>query len=142
MRTALPDPGGTPQPMSQWRGKVLVVNFWATWCAPCREEIPALIRMHHKHARNGVQFVGIALDNAVKVRDYAQEMNIDYPLLLGDIATLALSKELGNRREVLPFTVVLDRGAKFAYSHAGALTEVQLGEVLRSVLERTHKYSR
>ncbi len=134
MRTALPDPAGTPQPMSKWRGKVLVVNFWATWCAPCRQEIPALIQVQHKHASNGVQFVGIAIDNAVKVKEFAVEMHIDYPLLIGDVATLALSKELGNRAEVLPFTVVLDRAAKVTYSHVGALTEAKLSEVLRPLL--------
>lgn len=134
MRTALPDPAGTLQQMSQWRGKVLVVNFWATWCAPCRQEIPALIQVQHKHASNGVQFVGIALDNAAKVQEFAREMHIDYPLLVGDATTLALSKALGNRAEVLPFTVVLDRAANVTYSHVGALTEAKLGEVLRPLL--------
>ena len=137
MLVSLPDPSGNRQAMSQWRGKVLIVNFWATWCTPCREEIPALIRVQHKNASNGVQFVGIAVDSASKVREFAKEMDIDYALLIGGTEVLALSKDLGNRAEVLPFTVVLDRSANVAYTHAGALTEGQLGEVLAPLLKRS-----
>lgn len=124
------DPSGKSQTMSQWRGKVLVVNFWATWCVPCREEIPALMRMQHKYASNGVQFVGIAIDNVAKVREYAGEMRIDYVLLIGGMETLGVTGDLGNHAGVLPFTVVLDRAGKVVYAHAGALTEALLGAVL------------
>jgi len=134
MLASLFDPSGKSQLMSQWRGKVLVVNFWATWCAPCREEIPALIRVQHKYASNGVQFVGIAIDDAPKVRNYAEEMRIDYALLIGGMETLDVTKDLGNRAEVLPFTVVLDRAGKVVYVHAGALTEALLGTVLTPLL--------
>ena len=120
--------------MSKWRGKVLVVNFWATWCAPCREEIPALMRVQHKYVANGVQFVGIAIDNVSKVLEYAEEMHIDYVLLIGGMETLGLTKDLGNRAEVLPFTVVLDRAGKVAYAHAGPLSEALLEAVLSPLL--------
>ena len=134
MLASLSDLSGKSQTMSQWRGKVLVVNFWATWCAPCREEIPALIRVQHKYASNGVQFVGIGLDNVTKIRDYAEEMRIDYVLLVGGMETLGVAKDLGNGAGVLPFTVVLDRTGKVAYTHAGALTEASLGAVLTALL--------
>jgi thiol-disulfide isomerase/thioredoxin len=126
MLASFSDPAGKPQTLSPWRGKVLVVNFWATWCKPCRKEIPELIKIQHKYASNGVQFVGIALDDVAKVRDYAKEMHIDYVLLIGGIETLGMSRDLGNGAEVLPFTVVLDRAGKVAYAHAGALTEASL----------------
>lgn len=131
---SLPDTSGKPQMMSQWRGKVLVVNFWATWCAPCREEIPALMRVKQKYAANGVQFVGIAIDNVSKVRDYADEMQIDYALLIGSMEILGITKDLGNSAGVLPFTVVLDRAGQVAYTHAGPLTESSLGAVLTPLL--------
>lgn len=134
MLTSLSDLSGTSQAMSQWRGKVLVVNFWATWCAPCRDEIPALIRVQHKYASNGVQFVGIGLDNASNIRDYADEMRIDYVVLIGGMEILNVAKDLGNGAGVLPFTVVLDRAGKVAYAHAGALTEASLGTVLTALL--------
>ncbi len=134
MLSTLPDSDGKPQAMSQWRGKVLVVNFWATWCAPCREEIPALMRVQHTYAANGLHIIGIALDNASKVREYAHEMGIDYTLLVGSIDTLDLGKDLGNRAGVLPFTVVLDRSGQLAYAHTGALTEAGLSAVLKPLL--------
>jgi len=134
MLASLPDPDGKPHAMAQWRGKVLVINFWATWCAPCREEIPALMNVQHKLASKGVQFVGIAVDNAAKVREYADELRIDYALLIGSVETLSWSRDLGNRAGVLPFTLVLDRSGKLAYAHAGAVTEDLLGKVLTPLL--------
>jgi thiol-disulfide isomerase/thioredoxin len=134
MSASLPDLSGKQQAFSQWRGKVLVVNFWATWCAPCREEIPALIKAQVKYASNGVKIVGIALDNADKVREYAAEMRIDYALLIGGMQTLVVAKELGNRAEVLPFTVVLNRSGNVVHAHAGALTEASLGAILTPLL--------
>jgi thiol-disulfide isomerase/thioredoxin len=134
MLGSLPDLNGTPQTLSQWRGKVLVVNFWATWCAPCREEIPALMKVQGKYVSNGVQIVGIALDNVDKVRNYAEEMHIDYALLIGAAETLAVAESLGNRAGVLPFTVVLDRNGKLAHAQVGAITEASLSAVLGSLL--------
>ena len=134
MLTPLSDLGGKTLTLSQWRGKVLVVNFWATWCAPCRAEIPALMRVQKKYAPRNVKLVGIGIDNIAKIRDYATEMNIDYVLLVGGMETLAVSKNLGNRAEVLPFTVVVDRTGTVAYAHAGALTEAALDSVLAPLL--------
>lgn len=130
MQTALVDLGGKPQQLEQWRGKVLVVNFWATWCVPCREEIPALLRVQKKHVAKSIKIVGIALDNVDKVREYAVEMKIDYVVLIGSMETMAIAKDLGNRAGVLPYTVVLDRTGKVTYTHAGALTESALDAVL------------
>ena len=131
---SLPDLSGKPQTLSQWSGKVLVVNFWATWCAPCREEIPALMNVQKQYISNGVKIVGISLDNVVKVREYAEEMRIDYTLLIGVAETLGLGKDLGNHAGVLPFTVVLDRTGKLVHAQAGALTEASLGAVLAPLL--------
>lgn len=134
MLASLSDPNGKSQMMSQWRGNVLVVNFWATWCAPCREEIPALIKVKHKYASNGVQFIGIAIDDVSKVREYAEEMQIDYVMLIGGKETLDVTKDLGNRGGVLPFTLVLDRAGKVVFVHTGALTDALLGDVLTPLL--------
>jgi len=134
MLASFSDLGGKPQSLSQWRGKVLVVNFWATWCTPCREEVPALINVRRKYAPNGVEIVGIAIDNVSKVREYAEEMHIDYILLIAGMESLNISKDLGNKAGVLPFTVVLDRDGKVAYTHAGALTEASLGQILTPLL--------
>lgn len=134
MLASLTDLNGKVQALSQWQGKILVVNYWATWCPPCREEVPALKKIQEKYSSNGVEVVGIALDNVFKVREYAAELNISYPLLIAGVETLTLSKELGNRAGVLPYTVVLDRSGKVAYTHAGAMTEAALAAVLVPLL--------
>ena len=134
MQASLTDLSGKRQTLSQRRGKILVVNFWATWCLPCREEIPALKKIQTKHAANGVEVVGIAIDNVAKVLDYAAEMSINYGLLIGGAEILATSRELGNLAEVLPFTVILDRAGKVAYTHVGVLTEGALDSVLLPLL--------
>jgi thiol-disulfide isomerase/thioredoxin len=128
------DLSGKTQTLAQRRGKVLVVNFWATWCAPCREEIPALMRVNQKYAPKGVELVGIALDNASKVQAYSKDMGMDYVLLVAGAQTLALGRDLGNQAGVLPYTVVLDRGGNVVYTHAGAMTEATLEPVLRPLL--------
>ena len=134
MSTTLADLNGKPQPLAQWRGQVLVVNFWATWCAPCREEIPALTRVDKKYASKGVKIVGIALDNARNVADFSGELHIGYALLIGGMEMLSVAKDLGNRAGVLPFTVVLNRAGNVVHSHAGALTEVSLAAMLTPLL--------
>lgn len=134
MSTSLADLNGKPQSLAQWRGEVLVVNFWATWCAPCREEIPALMRVEKKYASKGVKIVGIALDNASNVTDFAKEIGIHYALLIGGMEMLGVAKDLGNRAGVLPFTVVLNRAGSAVHSHAGALTEASLAAMLAPLL--------
>ena len=134
MLTSLTDLGGKAQTLSQWRGNVLVVNFWATWCTPCREEIPALMRIQKKYAPKNLKLVGIGIDDVAKIMDYATKMNIQYVLLVGGAESLAVSKNLGNGAEALPFTVVVDRTGKVAYTHVGALTEATLEAVLAPLL--------
>ena len=84
----LPDFDGKTQALSQWKGKVLVVNFWATWCAPCREEIPVFVGLQHELGVKGLQFVGISIDQADKTREFATTFKINYPTLIGTFDTL------------------------------------------------------
>ena len=125
---ALPDVDGVSQALEQWRGKLLVVNFWATWCAPCREEMPMFVKAQREHAGRGVQFVGIAIDEPGKVRQFARELGLNYPSLVGGYGAMELSKTLGNSVMALPFTVVVDR--------AGRIVHTQLGPLKPAVLDR------
>jgi thiol-disulfide isomerase/thioredoxin len=130
LKLVLPDTNGQQQALAQWRGKVLVVNFWATWCAPCREEMPQFVAVQARDAAKGVQFVGIAVDDVVKVRSFAQEIGLNYPTLIGGFGAIELSKALGNDLSALPFTVVLDRGGRVAMTHLGPVKPAALDRVL------------
>jgi thiol-disulfide isomerase/thioredoxin len=114
-----PDPEGKDQSLAQWKGKILVVNFWATWCAPCREEMPMFMRLQDAQRAKGVQFVGIAVDNVDKVRQYASDLKLNYPTLIGGFGAMELSKTLGNSVMALPFTVIVDRSGKVAHTQLG-----------------------
>ena len=130
----LPDVEGRQQALAQWRGKVLVVNFWATWCGPCREEMPQFIAVQQRDGMKGVQFVGIAVDQADKVREFANEIGLNYPALIGGFGAIELSKALGNDLAALPFTIVVDRAGKVAHTQLGPLKAIQLDDLLRTLL--------
>jgi thiol-disulfide isomerase/thioredoxin len=131
---SLPDPGGQLQPMAQWRGKVLVINFWATWCAPCREEMPDFVRAQNEYGAKGLQIVGIAVDNAGNVQQFAKELGLNYPALIGGYGAMDLSRQLGNSLVALPFTLVLDRQGRLAYTHLGPVKADQFRDVIAKLL--------
>jgi thiol-disulfide isomerase/thioredoxin len=130
LEIALPDAAGVSQPLAQWRGKVLVVNFWATWCAPCREEMPMFIAAQEKHGPRGLQFVGIAVDEAAKVKQFASEIGLNYPALIGGYGAMELSRTLGNQIMALPFTIVVDRQGGVALTQLGPVKPAQLDQII------------
>ena len=134
MATQFADMEGRLQPLSQWRGRVLVVNFWATWCAPCREEIPGFVRLQEKYRDRGLQFIGIAIDQRDKVQAFAQEFGMNYPVLLGGIDSVEMSRQAGNRVGALPFTVILDRHGQIVGRELGVLKESKLDTIIKSML--------
>ena len=125
--------GGT-QNLEQWRGQVLVVNYWATWCTPCREEIPGFVRLQERYGSRGLQFVGIAIDQPDKVAEFAIEFPINYPLLLGGLETIELLRQAGNRAGVLPYTLVIDRKGNLVSREHGGLKEAKLERTLLPLL--------
>lgn len=133
MALSLDDSGGKPQAFRQWQGKVLVVNFWATWCAPCREEMPAFSRLQAKLGAKGVQFVGIGIDSPGAIKEYAFQTPMGYPLLVGGPDGLDLMRDLGNGQGALPYTLVIDRKGRPSFSHLGKVTENQLENLLSSL---------
>ena len=128
----LPDPRGAPHTLSQWRGKVLVLNFWATWCAPCREEIPDFIAVRAQFHPRNVEILGIAIDATAPVKTYAAEMNISYPVLIGEGPAHELARVLGNTTGALPYTVVIDPAGKIIHRHLGRLPRAKLEAILAS----------
>jgi thiol-disulfide isomerase/thioredoxin len=130
----LPDLKNQPQSVSQWRGKPLVVNFWATWCAPCREEIPVFVKLQDRYRDKGLQFVGISIDQIDKTSEFAASFKINYPTLVGAFDAIEVSQKAGNATRVLPFTVILDRKGQIVATEPGGLTEQKLESLLKSLL--------
>ncbi len=131
---ALPDPAGKEEALGQWKGKVLVVNFWATWCTPCREEMPEFVAAQRELGDRGLQFVGIAIDEPDKVRQYAKEIGLNYPALIGGYGAVELSRTLGNRVGALPFTVIVDRSGRIVHTQLGPLRDTKLRDILAELL--------
>lgn len=132
LNTPLPDTSNTKYTLNQWQGKIRVVNFWATWCPPCREEIPMFMRAQKNWSARGVQFVGIAIDSADEVRPFAARLKINYPLLLAEEQGPALMAALGNNAGVLPYTLVLDDRGRVLQRHGGEVSAAQLDSWLKA----------
>jgi peroxiredoxin len=132
---SLPDLNGSQQAMAQWNGKILVINYWASWCAPCKEEMPAFSRLYDKHMSNGVQFVGISIDSPDKVRQFQKDSPVTYPLLLGSMDTMQVVSGLGNPMQGLPFTVILDRQGEVHSTKLGRFSEAVLDQRLQGLIK-------
>jgi thiol-disulfide isomerase/thioredoxin len=128
-----PDLQGHRQDFSQWRGQVLVLNFWASWCAPCREEMPDFSALRTQYQSNGVEFVGIAIDDPADVARFLQQTPVAYPILIGAGAAHGLARQLGNPSGALPYTIVLDRDGVIALTHLGRLPRGTLEDTLRKL---------
>ena len=130
----LPDMDGKMQSSTNWDGKVMLINFWATWCPPCRKEIPAFMDVMNTHADKGFQVIGIAIDENDNVQDFIDSIGIDYPVLIGKHDAIEISKQLGNRLGALPYTIITDRAGKVILAHRGELTKEALLKTINPLL--------
>tara|TARA_B100000686_G_scaffold281224_1_gene302807 strand:- start:4823 stop:5377 length:555 start_codon:yes stop_codon:yes gene_type:complete len=134
LATNLPDLQGQNQPISQWKGKVLIVNFWATWCEPCRREMPEFIELQDELRDQGLLFIGIATDQKNKVQQYSNEIGVNYPVLLGGMEAMELAEAAGNHHAVLPFTVIFNRNGEIASTHVGRITREKIEPIIKPLL--------
>lgn len=118
----LADVNGKEHQVNEWDGRVLALNFWATWCPPCRKEIPQFVALQKKYGDRGLQFVGIALQDRADVRDFIREFHMNYPVLAGEMPVVRIAKSYGDRFGALPYTVIIGRDGHIAFTNAGALS--------------------
>ena len=125
-----PDLQGNMQALGQWDNKLLAVNFWATWCGPCKEEMPILTKLQAKFGAQGLQIVGIAADSAENVVNFAAGSKVGYPLLIDEAGAIEFSKRLGNRLGLLPHTVLFNTGGEVVYNRLGVITEAEMSVII------------
>jgi thiol-disulfide isomerase/thioredoxin len=125
---------GRTRRLAEWKGKVVLCNFWATWCSPCREEVPMLVALSKEMAAKGIEVVGIALDSAAKVGEFAKDYKVSYPLLVAGPNGIDLMRVAGNKVGGLPYTVFLNRQGRIVNRKLGALRETEVRERLAQML--------
>lgn len=124
--------------LDQWKGKLILVNFWATWCAPCRNEIPLLINAQKQYAARGLQIIGPALDDADSVKKLAAELKFNYPVM-GDFSSAdSAMLLLGNAEGGLPYSVFIDAQGRIVKTMLGSLDQNELDQLISAHLPQTH----
>lgn len=132
---SLPDLAGETRTMADWDGELRVINFWATWCAPCRREIPLLKEIQAEHGEAGIQVIGIAIDDPGPVAEYAAEMEFNYPVLIGQEDAIAAAESFGIDFLGLPFTLIVAPDGELLNVHVGEFDRDQ-AQTMTSVLRR------
>ena len=134
----LADTDGRPQSLGQFRGHIVVANFWATWCAPCREEMPALMRAQTRWAPRDVRVIGLTADSPEGVARFGHELGVNYPLLVGKGEIDEIARRLGNSQGVLPYTAILDAEGHVVATKVGAYSDAALDAVLELAIQQNH----
>ncbi len=129
-----PDLDGEERNLKQWQGKVVMLNFWAPWCPPCRKEVPAFIELQEKYADRGFTIVGITVDTQENAQVFADTMGINYPILIAEDKGIALAEDYGNKVGALPYTAIIDRQGKVISTHRSEVTREQAEKVLAELL--------
>ena len=126
----LPDLDGKLHQLSDYRGHRVLLNFWASWCGPCLEEMPALNRAQAKFGEQGAIVVGIAMDEPARIRPFLAMYPVNYPILLGRLKSPSTTAQLGDTSEMLPYSVLIDADGSILAAHTGALSPSQLEQWL------------
>jgi len=130
---AMMDIEGNVRNIKDWDGQVVLLNFWATWCPPCLEEIPGFIEIQQQLDNRGFQIIGVAVDNEENVREFANEMAMNYPILAGEMEAIELSQKYGNSIGGLPFSAIIDKNGKVTHTITGELSKERLLSILKQL---------
>jgi len=132
----LPQLDGQPTGPARLRGRVLLINFWATWCEPCRREIPVFKSLRAEYGADTLEILGVALDDPELVRDYVAKMAVDYPVALASMGDFALMRAYGNNRDALPFSVLIDANGRLRARKLGEYHEDELRRDIEAAISR------
>ena len=130
----LPDLDGRLRSISEWDGKVIALNFWATWCPPCLKEVPEFVLLQTKYQAAGLQFIGVALQKPEEVRQFVAEHGMNYPVLTGELEVIKLAESYGNHIGALPYTVIIDRNGQVAHVKPGVLPTEEAESIINRLL--------
>ena len=130
----LPDVDGEQRSIAEWDGEVIMLNFWASWCPPCRREIPAFIELQEDFGDQGFQIVGLAIDDRQSVVDFTDPMGVNYPLLIGAGEGIDIAEAYGNDIGVLPYTVFIDRDGRIVEAHRSELHYEDVAAIIEPLL--------
>ena len=130
----LPDLDGQMRSISEWDGKVIALNFWATWCPPCLKEVPEFVSLQAKYQAAGLQFIGVALQRPEEVREFVAEHGMNYPVLTGELEVIKLAESYGNHIGALPYTVIIDRSGQVAHVKPGVLPTDEAESIINRLL--------
>ncbi len=122
----LTDLQGQPQNFSQWDNHVVLLNFWATWCPPCRREMPDFIDVYEQYKDQGFVIVGVGIDDKQHIADFVDTLGVSYPVLTGEKDAMNVSRQYGNRHGALPYSIIIDKQGMIRYKTAGLVSKEQL----------------
>ena len=131
-----PNEKGQPQHLKQYAGKTIVLNFWATWCEPCREEMPELSSLHEEYINKNLVVLGVAIDDVAAISDFVKETKVSYPLFAAEVHGMELAAGLGNDKSALPYTVIIKADGSVAKIYFGRITKPLLEEALIKILKK------
>ncbi len=120
---SLPGLDGKQHELADWRDKVILLNFWASWCSPCQSEIRDLVAFQSQYGAKGLQIVGIGMDDETKLRNVTRTLGINYPVLLANSAGNLLMSRYGNHDGVVPYSVVISREGEVVYTRTGLINQ-------------------
>jgi len=121
-----------PRHLNEWKKPILIINFWAPWCAPCRREIPALIALQKANDAN-TQLIGLSFDAVENVANFQQKFGINYPLLLVQSESTPVNQFFGNKSRALPFTAILNARREIVFRHSGEVTQQLLQQKINKI---------
>jgi len=127
---------GEKHSLSEWDGKVILLNFWAVWCPPCRKEMPDFVELREELSGQAFEIIGVAIDRAEPVQDFIDEIGVDYPILLAELEGLKIMQSYGNQLTTLPYTVLIDQEGKVVEAFRTEVNKQQMLDLIQPLLKK------